>query len=130
MINKTVFFLLFSCCSFCSTAQSVGELKEIRVLLIDMPISGDAIQVNFNLEKPDEYISFDYITWLDKHLSLFEFYHTYKDSCVDANLQFRATMVYIPMEVHNFVRYEGFIPTGKIENTWVLTSILKEEEKE
>jgi hypothetical protein len=42
-------------------------------------------------------------------------------------------MIYIPVEQYNYVRYEGYLPTGKVANTWVLTSILKvdvEEERE
>jgi hypothetical protein len=127
-MRKSILFSIVLCVfSFYSAAQEVGDIREIKLVLLDMPISGDAIQTNFMATDYSESISFNHINWQDKHWSLFDFYHTFKDTCQKSNLQFAVTMIYIPLSVYTYVRYEGYVPTGIVEKTWVLTSIVKVE---
>jgi len=113
-----------------SNAQEVGEIKEIKLILGDIPFSGDAIQPNFITPDTSEIFSFNHMDWQDKHVSLFDFFHTYRDSCAEKQLYFNVTMIYIPKEQYNHVRYEGYIPTGEIINQWVLTSIIRDTREE
>lgn len=106
--------------------QKIGEIRTLKLILTDVPISGDAIQAHF-VTKDSREFSFDSINWLDKHISLFEFYHTYRDSCLKNKLNFEVTMIYIPMETYIYQRYEGYFPTGETANQWALTSIVKAE---
>lgn len=125
-----MYHLLFSFIFFCipfTNAQEIGEIKEMKMILADIPFSGDAIQPNFIIPNSNEIYSFNHTTWLDKHFPLLDFFNTYKDSCRDNTLGFTVTMIYIPMEVYNHVRYEGYVNTEVKENLWVLTSILRTE---
>ena len=119
--------LLFIC--QVTNAQEIGEIREVTLILEDIPISGDAIQPNFITTDSNEIFSFNHTDWLDKHVSLFSFYHTYRDSCLLTPMRFSVTMIYIPIEQYTYVRYEGYIPTGEVGNTWVLTSILRAKDE-
>lgn len=124
---KILFSLSFIFFCQLGNAQNIGEIREVKLVLEDLPFSGDAIQANFISEDSSEIFSFNHMVWLDKHVSLLNFFHTYRDSCLIQSYHFSATLIYIPLEEYNYVRYEGYLPTGKMANTWVLTSILKEE---
>lgn len=108
-------------------AQEIGEIREVKLKLMDIPFSGDAIQPNFIYDNTSEIISFNHMDWLDKHVSLYDFFHRYRDSCSEIDYVFNVTMIFIPKEQFTHVRYEGYIPTGKILNQWVLTSIVRSE---
>ena len=108
-----------------SFSQEVGEIREIELVLVDIPFSGDAKQPNFFTLDSSEIYSFNDLDWLDKHLGLYEFFHKYNDICQVQSLHFMVTMIYIPKEVYVHQRYEGYQPTGEIMNTWVLTSIIE-----
>lgn len=128
---KTLYCILqlFLCSQFCN-AQEVGEIKEIKLILNGIPFSGDAIQPNFITPDTSEIFSFNHMDWQDKHVSLFDFFHAYRDSCTEKQLYFNVTMIYIPKEQYKHVRYEGYIPTGEIINQWVLTSIVRDIKEE
>lgn len=128
---KIIFFILplFYSYQVCY-AQKVGEIKEVKLILSDIARSGDAIQPNFITPDTSEIFSFNHTDWQDKHVSLFEFFHTYRDSCVENQLHFNVTMIYLPLEQYNYVRYEGYLPTGEIANQWVLTSIIREAKEQ
>ena len=108
-------------------AQEIGEIREVKLKLIDIPFSGDEIQPNFINDDTREIISFNHMDWLDKHVSLYDFFHRYRDSCSEIDYVFNVTMIFIPKEQFTHVRYEGYIPTGEILNQWVLTSIVRSE---
>ena len=108
-------------------AQEIGEIREVKLKLMDIPFSGDAIQPNFINDDSSEIISFNHMDWLDKHVSLYDFFHRYRDSCSEIDYVFNVTMIFIPKEQFTHVRYEGYIPTGEILNQWVLTSIVRSE---
>ena len=128
MIKHLLLLLVFFSCFHEVNAQEIGEIKEVTLILADIPFSGEDYQPNFMDSDTNEVISFNRTTWLDKHVSLFDFFQTYRDSCLENTLYFHLTMIYLPIEDETYLRNEGFIPTGKMVNTWVLTSILSEEE--
>lgn len=130
MIKIVLFSLSLFLLNGYSRGQEIGDIQEVKLILQDIPYSGDAIQPNFMSLDSSEVISFTHMDWLDKHVTLLDFFHTYRYTCLEGNFIFKATMIYIPMEQYNHVRYEGYIPTGEIANQWVLTSIVKEEDDE
>ncbi len=130
-LMKNLFFIipLFFIYQLCN-GQEIGEIKEVKLILSDIPFSGDAIQPNFITPDTSEMFTFNHMDWQDKHVSLFDFFHTYRDSCIANQLYFDVTMIYIPKEQYKHVRYEGYIPTGEITNQWVLTSIIRDTKEE
>ena len=120
--------ILISMADSTTFCQKIGEIQEIELVLVDMPFSGDAKQANFMTLDSSEVISFNDMTWLDKHTNLYDFFHKYKDACRDSVIHFLVTMIFIPKEVYVYERYEGYKPTGELLNTWVLTSIILEVE--
>lgn len=116
------FILIFSA-QVCS--QEIGDVREVELILVDIPFSGDAKQPNFITPDSTEIISFNDMDWLDKHIDLYYFFHKYKDICKDSSYHFMVTMIYIPTENYIHKRYEGYIPTGEKVNSWVLTSIVE-----
>lgn len=126
-MKQLIFSLLLSLLYSGIRAQEIGEIREVTLTLADIPISGDAIQPNFMSDDPTEIISFNHMGWLDKHLTLYDFFHRYRDSCLEIAYVFDVTMIYIPKEQFTYVRYEGYLPTGEIQNQWVLTSIVERE---
>jgi hypothetical protein len=117
-MKKILFSIVICFLSSGICAQEIGEIKEVKLTLMDIPISGDAIQPNFLNDVTSEIISFNHMDWLDKHVSLYDFFHKYKDSCSEIAYAFIVTMIYIPMEQFKH---------GEILNQWVLTSIIRSE---
>ena len=129
---KTLFFgtILILIASSPIFSQDLGEIREVELILVDIPFSGDAKQTNFLTLDSTEIISFNDITWLDKHFQLYDFFHKYRDACFNTKFHFVVTMIYIPIEDYEYKRYEGYLPTGKKVNTWVLTSIIELDTKQ
>lgn len=115
MGTKILFGIILLCVSLFSRAQEVGQIRELKMMLLDIPFSGDAIQPKFTNSDKSEILSFIQMTWLDKHVTLSDFFHLYKDSSIDNILNFTITMIYIP--------------TVDKVNEWVLISIVKEDNK-
>ena len=128
MIKKSLNILLLCLLSHVCSAQEIGEIREVKLWLGDIPTSGGSIQVNFITADTSEIYSFNHVDWLDKHLSLYAFNQMYRDSCFQTHVSFFITMIYIPMEQVNHERYKGYIPTGEVKNQWVLTSVLRAKE--
>jgi hypothetical protein len=130
MKNLFLYFILASLNYSYSYSQEIGEIRELELILGDIPSSGGAKQANFITLDTTEIYSFNDMNWLDKHVHLYDFFHKYRDICTDTSFHFMVTMIYIPKESYEHKRYEGYIPTGRIVNTWVLTSIIEIEEKQ
>ena len=130
MILKQVFvtlgvFFAFFFPSASLHAQEVGEVRELTVILSDIPTSGDAIQPNFITSDTSEIFSFNHMTWLDKQQSLFDFFSRYKDLCHDTMLYFTLTMSYVQKEVFTHTRSEGYVATGEKATMWVLNRVVR-----
>lgn len=122
---KILFVVLLICFTYqVCDGQEVGDLREVKLILVDVLQSGDAIQANFITPDSAEIFSFTYMDWLDQHVSLFDFFQSYKDAFSEKQLYFNATMVFIPREQYEHVRYEGYFQTGVFAHQWVLTSIV------
>ncbi|WP_422359153.1 hypothetical protein [Reichenbachiella sp.] len=128
---KKILFTVALCYHFIPTsqAQTIGEIREEVLILTDIPFSGDAIQPNFINADTSEVYSFNHMDWLDKHVSLYDFFHKYRDLCIEKQLYFTITMIYIPKKQYYHDRYEGYLPTGETVDQWVLTSIVRNEEE-
>lgn len=128
--KRIVISFSFTFLSLFSYSQEIGEIREVKLVLVDFLFTDDAHQADFKITESGEYISFDDMHWLDKHFPLYDFFHAYRDSVKSESLVFSATLIYIPFKEYSYVRYEGYNPSGQIENTWILTSILKEDVEE
>lgn len=104
-------------------AQDVDSTRNVHLVLMDIPFSGDDIQPNFKVVETGEFLSFNRASWLVKPLSLYDFNQRYKDICMDSTIEFTATLVYKPIEQFTYERYEGYTSTGKFENTWALVKL-------
>jgi hypothetical protein len=123
-MKKNVLLILMVCSfNLASFGQKVDSVRIVELILGDMPNSGDDIQANFILEGSDEIISFNRFNWLDKKNDLYHFYQSYRDICHDSTLKFTVKLVYTPIELHTFERYEGYEATGIIENQWAIARI-------
>lgn len=122
-IQGIFFFLLVSCVASFSYSQQLGEIKEVELILEDIPFSGDAKQVNFRSIESNQWFSFNDITWKDSTHSLYDFFHMYHEDCQQKQFQFKVKMVYLQQEVFEYKRYVGYVSTGKLENAWVLQEI-------